>query len=194
MSEVFEFINHYKLDMVLCAILVTLLTGLLKLPIKKLAGKMQNGKRITKYITFMPIILGFGITVLYTYLATGSIEFEQLFFTRWFSTVSLSLAIYAFWEKFVPSEKRILTDAEITANRIKLRELETMLQVTQSEVVAAETSNDMTTTTEEVVSTGGETATISLISKTDEQEDQSDSKQGRKIILRGGHHAEIEQK
>lgn len=39
------------------------------------------------------------------------------------ASVSLSLAIYAFWEKFVPSEKKILTEAEIKANKAAVEEL-----------------------------------------------------------------------
>ncbi len=138
MKQAIAFISHCGLDVVLCALLTTILTGFLKLPLKKLAAKSSDAKRFTKYITLLPIIFGFGLVVLYTYFENATVVFEERFFSRWLSSVSLSLAIYAFWEKFVPSRKKILTEEEISLNRVAIREIENLIQ-TQS-IMAIETT------------------------------------------------------
>ncbi len=114
--EVIEWIVNSKLDSVVIAIITSLLTGIIKIPIKKLAQKTTVSEKITKFITFLPLVLAFGITVLRFYFFQKEIVFNETFYTKWLSAASLSLAIYAFWEKFVPSEKKILSTAEINAN------------------------------------------------------------------------------
>lgn len=122
-----QFLSEHGLDTLLIALVTVILTGLIKMPIKKLASKSSKCKKITRFITFLPIVIGFGLTVLYTYLINSKVVFEQSFFVQWLSAVSLSLAIYAFWEKFVPSEKKILSEAEIQANQTIIEELKNKL-------------------------------------------------------------------
>lgn len=137
MKQIVVFFSQYGLDVALCALLTTILTGLLKLPLKKIASKSNDYKRITKYITFLPIAIGFGFVTLYTYFENGVIHFEEIFFSRWLSSVSLSLAIYAFWEKFVPSRKKILNEAEISANRKAISEIENLIEAKRKNAIAA---------------------------------------------------------
>jgi hypothetical protein len=51
---------------------------------------------------------------------------------KWLSAVSLSLAIYAFWEKFVPSEKKFLTETEIQANKEAVEKIKESLEESQN--------------------------------------------------------------
>ena len=127
MLGILDFIFCKNLQVPLIAVFTVILTGVLKLPIKQIAAKMKNGQKLTKFITFMPIITGFVITVLIFFLRFGEIDFDEKFFTNWLSAVSLSLAIYAFWEKFVPTEKKILTQMEINDNKLLVEELKNTL-------------------------------------------------------------------
>lgn len=57
------------------------------------------------------------------FIKSGRVCFSDLFYNTWLSSVSLSLAIYAICEKFVPSDKKILTKAEIKANKTVIEEI-----------------------------------------------------------------------
>ncbi len=127
MEVILNFIFCNNLQVPLIAIITFILTGVLKLPIKRVAAKMKDGHKLTKFITFIPVIIGFAVTVLVVFISFGEIIFDEIFFTYWFSAVSLSLAIYAFWEKFIPSEKKILTQVEINDNKFLVEELKNVL-------------------------------------------------------------------
>lgn len=113
---IMELVQDYGLDSVLIAAAVCILTGLIKMPIKSLAAKTKDPSKYTKYITFLPLLLGFGVTVLYEYIMTHSVVFTGEFITLWLTSSSLSLAIYAFIEKFIPSRKKIMSEEEIKQN------------------------------------------------------------------------------
>lgn len=140
--DMFQLITDYGVDTLVIALCTVVFTGLFKIPIKKLAEKTKNSKKITRFVTFLPILFGFGLTVLTTYLLTKQVSFNKDFFVQWLSAVSLSLAIYAFWEKFVPSEKKILTDAEIKANKAVVEELKNKLVETVGNADEAQSVND----------------------------------------------------
>ena len=125
--EIIQLMAYYGADTLVTALCTVVFTGVFKIPIKKLAGKTKSSKKITRFVTFLPVIIGFGLTVLSTYLLTKQVSFSKDFYVQWLSSVSLSLAIYAFWEKFVPSEKKILTEAEIEANKAAVEELKSKL-------------------------------------------------------------------
>ncbi len=112
-----EFMMQYGIDTLIISLLNLILTGLIKMPVKRLAEKSENSKKITKFITFLPVILGFGLTALLSFAFNARVDFDRRFYTQWLSSVSLSLSVYAFWEKFVPSEKKILSEAEIRENK-----------------------------------------------------------------------------
>lgn len=125
--EITELLSYYELDTFILAVITMVLTALLKMPIKKLANKTSISKKITKFITFLPLIISFGITVLSDYLLESRIDFTKEFYIRWVSVSSLSLALYAFWEKFVPSEKQILSQVEGKANNCVIEQLKSII-------------------------------------------------------------------
>jgi len=127
MEVILNFIFCNNLQVPLIAMITFILTGVLKLPIKRVAAKIKDGQKLTKFITFMPVVIGFAVTVLVVFISFGEINFDEIFFTYWLSAVSLSLAIYAFWEKFVPSEKKILTQVEINDNKFLVEKLKNAL-------------------------------------------------------------------
>lgn len=140
--DIIQLITDYGVDTLVIALCTVVFTGLFKIPIKKLADKTKNSKKITRFVTFLPILSGFGLTVLSTYLFTKQVSFNKDFYVRWLSSVSLSLAIYAFWEKFVPSEKKILTEAEAKANKTAVEELKSKLVKTACNADEAQSANE----------------------------------------------------
>ena len=142
MNDLINLITAVGFEIPIIAIATVLLTGLIKQPIKRLAGKAKNPTKITRFITLLPVILGFGLTVLSMFIYTGKVGFTNTFFNKWLSSVSLSLAIYAFWEKFVPSEKKILSEAELKANKEAVDKLRSELvdKVNHSEVKVTQNS------------------------------------------------------
>lgn len=115
----------------IAALATVILTGIIKLPLKKLAEKFTCAKKITRFIVFLPLVTGFGMTTLINFLLTGQSHFDAQFIMKWLSAVSLSLAIYAFWEKFVPSEKKFLTETEIQANKEAVEKIKESLEKPQ---------------------------------------------------------------
>lgn len=140
--EIIRLITDYGVDTLVIALCTVVFTGLFKIPIKKLAEKTRNSKKITRFVTFLPIIIGFGLTILSAYLFTKRVSFDKDFYVQWLSSVSLSLAIYAFWEKFVPSEKKILTEAEVKANKAAVEELKSKLVKTTDNADETQSVND----------------------------------------------------
>lgn len=112
-----QLIQQYNFNSVLIATAICILTGLIKIPIKALASKTKDSSKYTKYITFLPLVLGFAITALYEYIVTQDFHVTEEFIILWMTSSSLSLAIYAFIEKFIPSKKKILSAEEIKQNK-----------------------------------------------------------------------------
>lgn len=137
--DIIQLITDYGVDTLVIALCTVVFTGLFKIPIKKLADKTKNSKKITRFVTFLPILFGFGLTVLSTFLLTKHVSFNKDFYMQWLSSVSLSLAIYAFWEKFVPSEKKILSEEQIKANKAAVEELKSKLLETSKSLEEATT-------------------------------------------------------
>lgn len=180
MKNLLQTITQLGLDGAVCAIITTILVGILKMPLKKIAKKSSNSTQITKYITFLPLMVGFGVISAFVYFENEEILFNQLFFTRWIGSVSASLAIYAFCEKFIPSKKKILSEAEIYANREVIREIEDLMKKTEDETQFIAEQN--------VVENGcAETETAS---NSYNAESENENTVLGKIILRGGNHAE----
>lgn len=171
---ILELIQNYGFDSVLTAATVCILTGLIKMPIKSLASKTKNSKKYTKYITFLPLFLGFGVTVLYEFILTKEVLFTVDFMTLWLTSSSLSLAIYAFIEKFIPNKKKILSAEEIKQN-------EEMLDTIKSYLMADKQCEE----TEKSTVTIAETTEKSQDLTTAERETQVHESVRGKIILRG---------
>lgn len=161
--EVIQLITDYGVDTIVIALCTVIFTGLFKIPIKKLAEKVKNSKKITRFVTFLPVIVGFGLTVLSTYLLTKQVSFNKDFYVQWLTSVSLSLAIYAFGEKFIPSEKKILTEVEIEANKNIVEELKSqLLNTTTDKETTIVTEADVKSVKEEEVEQVTETRKIIL--------------------------------
>lgn len=185
-----QMVQEYGLNSILIAVVVCIFTGIIKIPIKRLASKAEDSSKYTKYITFLPLFLGFGVTVLYEYLVTKTFSFTAEFITLWLTSSSLSLAIYAFIEKFIPSKKKILSSEEIKQNQEMINQLkERLLPNTQED--ATETMSGTSTETE--TKTTEETTTTEEQPKTFENTEQMSQQAANnpvqnKIILRGRNH------
>ena len=165
MEQILEFITQYGLENVLCAVVITMLTGIIKVPLKKIASKAEDSKKYTKYITFLPVILGFGAMTLYTYLTAGKIEYNQQFFVSWLSSVSVSLAIYAFWEKFIPSKNKILSEAEINDNKAIVSCLQKLLISKEEASITESGSTQVSDYQAKVIDEGENTESVSAIAE-----------------------------
>ena len=65
MEEVSVALRQYGLETVLLALAINLCTALCKLPIKMLARKAKDSVKITRFIVFMPVVLGFILALCY---------------------------------------------------------------------------------------------------------------------------------
>ncbi len=127
MEEILAVIGDYKLSAVIIAVLINVVTGAVKLPIKRAAQKMENGKKLTRFITFLPVVLGFGLTAAYEAAFCGGVKIDGDFVSLWLGASSLSLAVYAFIEKFFPAGKKPLSEEEVRENAALIERLEEKL-------------------------------------------------------------------
>ena len=100
MQEVLKVISENNLETVVIALMVNVLTAIIKIPIKKLSLKSAI-KKYTGYIVFIPIVTAFILSVTYGYLKTGLINVNDYVISLWLSSASLSLAVYAIIEKVI---------------------------------------------------------------------------------------------
>lgn len=127
-EQILQLIVDYGLEATVIALAINILTGLLKLPIKAWASKMQDGTQLTKYLVFLPIILGFVLTMGYLWLISGTVNLNYTFITMWLSASSLSLSLYAVWEKLFPSKKKILEKNEVEQNFKLIEEIRALMK------------------------------------------------------------------
>jgi len=80
---------------------------------------MENGKKLTRFITFLPVVLGFGLTAAYEAVFCGGVKIDGDFVSLWLGASSLSLAVYAFIEKFFPAGKKPLSENEALIERLE---------------------------------------------------------------------------
>lgn len=198
MNEILDLITTYGLDTVLIAVATTILTGIVKLPIKKIAQKAENAHAITRFITFLPVVFAFGTTALAVWLVDGSIDFgSQALYLQWLTAASVSLAIYAFWEKFIPSKSKILTEAELKANEEVLEKVKTLMGIADTESESVQTETDISVTenngamrSEESVEEPNE-GNVQEVATAVEAVKAGQAATGKaRIVLRGGNHAE----
>lgn len=170
MEQVLEMITTYGLETVVIALLVNVLTGLVKMPIKSLANKLNDYTKVTRFIVFLPIGFGFLLSFLYARFMVEVFNFDRAFITMWLTSSSLSLTFYAVFEKLFPSKKKILSDCEIKTSEIILTNIRQLVEQFLPKEEVEETSDEVVTDIEEAV--------------TEEVKDN-------KIILRGKTNAEI---
>ena len=99
MEFIIESIVTYGLETIGLALVINLFTSIIKLPIKLLAKKSKNRKNITRFIVFMPIVLGFVVVYLYYLFLFGNVTYNREFITLWITATSFSLTFYAIFEK-----------------------------------------------------------------------------------------------
>ena len=122
MQSLITFITENELQTIILAIVVNVLTALIKLPIKKLAVK--NGvKTYTGFIVFIPIIASIILAVLYQSVLVGSFTVNKSVLLLSVNVASLSLAIYAVIEKVIPKNYVYLTENEIELNNAVIEKL-----------------------------------------------------------------------
>lgn len=126
-EKIVSLITEYGLEAVILGLAINVLTGLIKLPIKAFAKKMEDGSKLTRYLVFLPVMLGFCLTLGYTAAIKGRIEITREFVTLWVSSSSLSLTFYALWEKLFPTKEKLKKEYIIEENT-KL--IETIRQLT----------------------------------------------------------------
>ena len=123
MEEIIEIIKTYGIETVLIALVINILTGIIKTPIKKVCKGLNNSKNITRFIVFLPIIIGFGVTYLYKYYFDVCL-FDKEFLTAWLTSTSLSLTFYAVFEKIIPNNsKNNVFETEIKPTQLVLEEI-----------------------------------------------------------------------
>ena len=128
MEQILEMITTYGLETVLISLLVNVLTGLVKMPIKSLANKLNDYTKVTRFIVFLPIGFGFLLSFLYARFMVGVFNFDRAFITMWLTSSSLSLTFYAIFEKLFPSKKKALSDCEIKTSETILTNIRQLVE------------------------------------------------------------------
>ena len=55
MEEILDIIAKYGLETVIIALVINLATGVVKLPIKAWASKLEDRTKVTRFIVFLPL-------------------------------------------------------------------------------------------------------------------------------------------
>ena len=162
MDEILFLLSEYGLENVLLALVVNFLTSIVKIPIKRGAKKLKDSSKLTRFIVFLPAILGFGVVFVYLKFIKLNFVFDKTFVTLWTTTSSLSLTFYAVVEKLFLGKKTIKNE--------ELKE-----------------SEDAISKVEEVA-----ISIVESIEKNDETEKLiKEVEQPKKIVLKGSNNAKI---
>ena len=117
LEEIMNLIEEYGIETVILALSINLFTFLIKLPIKKYAQKAEDSTKITRFIVFLPFVIGCLLTFLYVGLINRSYSIDKQYVTLWLTSSSLSLTFYAVFEKMVP--KRHIQDETVNDSSLK---------------------------------------------------------------------------
>ncbi|MCH5164505.1 MAG: hypothetical protein J1F36_05760 [Clostridiales bacterium] len=182
-DDVVEIIAQYGLETILIAVMVNILTALIKTPIKYFASKTKHSTRITRFIVILPIVLGFAITLCYRKFLLCDLSFGKEFVTLWLTSSSLSLTIYAVMEKMLPSKKSILQDSETEMTEKIIGRLQSIADgVFKNETTNKQENDALATDTD--------------LNNEDQQSSSVETEQQlvKKIVLRGNNHVQDESK
>lgn len=188
MEEILDIIAKYGLETVIIALVINLATGVVKLPIKAWANKLEDRTKVTRFIVFLPIILGLLITWLYAKFIKGSFVFDTTFTTLWLTASSLSLTFYAIYEKMFPSRKKLLQSNEIKTSEALLEKIKVLIETV---VTAKENKKDKDTadSSDTGTKTDQETVAHEELPKEDMSEADVDVEENAfasdKLILKG---------
>lgn len=169
-----DFVLVYGLEPVMLALAINIVTGLIKLPLKAWAKKASDSSVYTRFLVFLPIVIGLGLTALYYFLFNGKVEINRQFVSLWLSSASLSLSFYAVFEKLVPSKNRILKDSEVEICKQILAEVLKATKDDESFKKYINNINDSTTLPDSV-----DSVDVATYTRNEQIE------QPKKIILRG---------
>ncbi len=126
-EQILQTVAEYGLETAVLALAINLLTALVKLPVKRLANKTKNGANITRFIVFLPILLGFALSALYTKVFAHGYIISKEFTALWLTSSSLSLTFYAVFEKLVPPKNKEESAAELAASKELLNGIQSAL-------------------------------------------------------------------
>lgn len=150
-------ITNNGLETICIALCVNLFTAVIKLPVKALAKRAKNSARITRFIVFLPVLLGFVFTLLYCEcLASVQIAWKD-FVTTWLASSSLSLTFYAIFEKLFPRKEKIMSDGEIEENRRLIKKIENIAENAENSG-SAELADEAKKSAEKIVLRGKKNA------------------------------------
>lgn len=167
MEMIIDNIYNYGYKTIIIAICVNLLTSIIKIPIKNLAEKLNDKTAVTRYITFLPVLLSFLLCFLYRYVFLNKLFVDEGCISLWLSSASLSLALYAVFEKFFPTKKKVLQEYELKQNYELLEKLK---EINKKELVSFEKIKQII----------------------DKSQTGSENTEKQKIILRGNLNAETD--
>lgn len=177
-EKIVSLITDYGLEAVVLGLAINVLTGLIKLPIKAFAKKLEDGSKLTRYLVFLPVILGFCLTLGYTAAIKGEIDITREFVTLWVSSSSLSLTFYALWEKLFPTKEKLKKEYIIEENDKLLEAIRQLTGVTEAEIVSSDAPEESAESTEPAV------AEVWAVAA--EAAENAEEKQNRtKIVLKG---------
>lgn len=140
-EEIFSVVLEYGLETVLIALAINFATTIIKLPIKALSKKLTNSEKLTRFIVFIPVGLGFLFSYIYAKFIIQNYIFDKTFITLWITSSSLSLTFYAIFEKFFPKKKRVITDEETSV----AQEIIEQVKVVSEQVVETTEAKEMET-------------------------------------------------
>ena len=145
MEEGMKLISQYGLEIILMALVTNLLTEFVKAPVKALAKRLNDPSRLTRFIVFVPVVIGFIVTIIEKKFILRDDIFDREFFQMWLSTSSLSLTFYAIFEKMFPQKNNALSQTEIAENQKLIAELRKALiaeEATQENAVSEVTQQE----------------------------------------------------
>ncbi len=129
LEQIIAWITEYGLETVILALLVNVLTWIIKIPIKKLAKKLKDSTRVTRFIVFLPIVLSFAATAGWVLLTQGKLDVDSAFAVQWLSCGSLSLSFYAVYEKLFPTSKATALAKEAKAGQKLIKDVKQLTDV-----------------------------------------------------------------
>lgn len=91
MEELVNFFTKGEVVSTVLAVVIVILTSIIKIPIKKLAQKRALPAKVTRFIPLIPIILGGVLSALVTWVKSGTLGDE--FYELWLCATGSSIAL-----------------------------------------------------------------------------------------------------
>ena len=132
METLIELLRGKEAGTVLIALLTTLVTGIAKPPLKRIAATNKKAQKYAKLITFSPLSVACVFTVIYRAALGYALTLGEIVPT-WLSSAGLSLAVYAVYEQIFPGKKAVMTEDEVAKNRAVLEKVALALEKKNAE-------------------------------------------------------------